>query len=320
MKFAFVFLVLALAAAVSAQQEVKIVIDDFEVTQDLFVISTGAIGSGDPAQTNESSVNQNSQGTILGGARDMSITMTQAPGQNSALTSNIGGGEWANAVPVGGAGIIFIQYDGTDGTINLDQNGLGGIDLTNNLGSEVFVTIRSDLVATYTMFFYSASGGNPCTVDFDVPAGDVETEFEFEFDSDFSGACDFSNVGAIEVEADANERVDSVMTFFGVRGDIPTTASVTPTPTRTPSPGASSPPTPSPSRTRTPDAPSDCHCQCPAFTCELIFDVDDDENNAYYFDDDDDNRNAGNGSSSSDASTVKVAFTAGLVVVLAALL
>jgi hypothetical protein len=320
MKFACVFLLLALAALVSAQQETKLIIDDFEVRQDLLAISYSEITSSDPPLEVQSFVLEDSTGEILGGERDMSISMTQAQDGTSALTSNIADGEWVNSVPVGGAGIIFLQYDGVDNTIGLDQNGLGGIDFTNNLGSEIFVTIRSDLPATYTMFFYSAAGGNPCSVDFDVDGGNVETDFVFEFDSDFSGACDFGNIGAVEVEADASERVDSVMTFFGVRGDIP----VTQTPTPSPSPLTSSAPTPSPSSTRTPDVdvPSDCHCQCPAFTCELIFDPDDDENNAYYFDDDDDNVNAGNGSgsSSSDASAMKLTFTAGLVVVLAALL
>jgi len=220
----------------------------------------------------------------------MSVTLSTGI-TNRVIGANTGLGTWTVDTAANVTGFSILQYDGKDASPNRNNNGLGGIDLTDGGLAKAFRTsIRSDLPTSYVFSVYSPNGG-VCSSTVNVQSSTF-TDFTINFSS-FSTGCSFSSVGAIEVRANQGDNVDAVMRELFTIGDPdPSTPSRTRTPsplvsqsrTRTPSPA---PPAPSGTRTPTPTPTTNCMCHCPAFTCELIFDPDDDENNVYYFDDDD---------------------------------
>jgi len=304
-----VVLVLALLAlCVFAQSKTDLlIIDDFQSGLQTIIIEIPANNNSLPITMTDFASPSGNNVNILGGERDLELVVqTGAP--NLILTAQILTGQFAVSTPNGASGFSTVQWDGKDNSINLNSQGLGGIDFTfSGNAAELRATLDSDHATTFTITVVSMDG-KQCVLELDVAEGSAAKDYTASY-KDFSGNCDFTNVGAIEVTIDASLAVDADMELFSVFGVVPATPtpskshSKNPSQTRTPA-GSKTPPsgtrTPTPTRTpsknpsqsRTPSSVADCLCHCPAFTCELIFDPDDDENNAYYFDDED---NPGNG-------------------------
>merc|ERR1712137_1446652 len=194
-------------------------------------------------------------------------------------------GSWDISTPKGGNADYWLQYDGSNGSRDVDINGLGGLDLTDGglaTGLRIFAVTDQES-AFYPVGIYSPNGGI-CegAVDIDVIIGtdytrdDIANDIDF---SEFTGDCDFTNVGAVDVLVPSVDGVDAVITQITGIG-LPD-----PSPTRTPEPSASRTPAPSPSRTpapsvtptpsRTPSPQCTEICNCPVFTCHLVYDFDD---------------------------------------------
>jgi len=244
--------------------------------------------------------------TLLGGERDLQLTAEEGPA-GRILTSGVSAGEWNVAAPNSARGFAVMQWDGKDNSLTLDNNGLGGLDFTDGgLADRFRAVIETDIDTIYSFTVRSPNGGE-CNNDVSIPGTQSSAEYFIDF-SAFSGNCDFTSVGAVEILLEAFDNVDSVFELFATNGfedpspsPAPQSPSNSPAPSDSPSPSTippSSSPTPSPSTI----PPAKCMCHCPAFTCELVFDPDDDENNVYYFDDDDDNpgRASGSGVATSD--------------------
>merc|ERR1711907_663508 len=139
-----------------------------------------------------------------------------------------------------------------------------------------------------------------CSFTLNVPATPGSYDYDdtiFEISlSAFSGSCDLSNVGAIEIDIPSFDAVDAIVRTIDIIGPPD------PSPTRTPTPGPSSSNTPTPTPTRTPSrtpspsGPCIVFCECPSFTCQLAYDLDDDVNtislgysSVFVYDDDDAN-------------------------------
>jgi hypothetical protein len=243
----------ALAALVSAQQFQDIVfIDDFLVETPTIVIVIPQNPSF-PIQESRST----SDSDILGGERDLRLTVLSG-NANLVLSSGVAGGDFSCAAPNGASGTSLLQWDGTDGSITLQNTGLNGFDLTQQNGQSFRTLIESDQPTTIDFRVYT--GSSMCTRTVSVPGDDTTNEYILQFSS-FTGGCSFSNVGAIEIFVNMGSNVDVLVEFFATYGPVPTT----PSPSRTP--------TPTPSQTGTP-TPRNCVCQCPVFTCE-VFRVDD---------------------------------------------
>merc|ERR1712100_626841 len=157
---------------------------------------------------------------ILGGERDLRLTVLSGS-DNLVLSSGVSNGLFQCATPAGARGRSTLQFDGVDGSINLNPSGLGGLNFRNNGGNSFRVSVTSDTVILF---------------------------------SQFSSGCDFSSVGAIEIVAQMEPNVDVQVSLFSVYGPIP----ATPSPTRTPTPIPSNSVTPS--RTPTPSNRCVCNC------------------------------------------------------------
>merc|ERR1712039_571675 len=191
-------------------------------------------------------------------------------------------GSWDISTPKGGNADYWLQYDGGNGSRDVDINGLGGLDLTDGglaTGLRIFAVTDQES-AFYSVGIYSPDGG--------VCEGAVDIDVIIDIDfSEFTGDCDFTNVGAVDVLVPSVDGVDAVITQITGIGLPDPSASQTPapSPTRTPQPSASRTPAPSPSRTpapsvtptpsRTPSPQCTEICNCPVFTCHLVYDFDD---------------------------------------------
>merc|ERR1712125_94560 len=80
--------------------------------------------------------------------------------------------------------------------------------------------------------------------------------------SQFDGACDKTNIGAIDVLVPSFDGVDAIITQITGIGQPD------PSPSPTPAPAPSN----SPSRTPSPSGPCVRFCECPSFTCALLYD------------------------------------------------
>eukprot|EP00178_Gracilaria_changii_P004108 TRINITY_DN1631_c0_g1_i4.p1 TRINITY_DN1631_c0_g1~~TRINITY_DN1631_c0_g1_i4.p1 ORF type:complete len:654 (-),score=111.91 TRINITY_DN1631_c0_g1_i4:79-2040(-) len=208
-----------------------VIIDDFSVPTDAIIIVTNS-GNIPSTVTGFTDSNQ-----IVGGQRDLALTVLTGA-SNLVLSAGVANGLYSSAAPNGAGGFSYIVYDGLDGgdaTIFVD--GLGSYDLTQ-LGSTALRTVcAADLTTTITFRVYMADY-TVCEKVLNIPAGDTPQGYEMEY-STFSAGCDFTNIGAIEIEASITDNVDVEVRLVSLFGPAP---SATPTPTPVPSP------TPTPTR------------------------------------------------------------------------
>ena len=129
------FAVLTFLFVNPARGQVRFLLDDFEVSQDLLSI-------GGPTTGQNSSV---VDGPMLGGERDVIINLKDAASLGDMISYETSNGV-ANYSQMGNAGgSLFIIYDGNDNSGDtLRTEGLGGMDLTNGGSQSAFeVTILS---------------------------------------------------------------------------------------------------------------------------------------------------------------------------------
>merc|ERR1712137_722426 len=258
MKAVFLFFCMVIAVVLAQQPGFQdtLVIDDFTTVTPQIIIQT-ALDSQYPIVQTRSTVASD----VLGGERDLRLTVFSGT-DNLVLSSGVSNGLFQCATPAGARGQSTVQYDGADGSINLNPSGLGGVNLRNNGGNSFRVSVTSDLATRVDFVVYSGSANARCVFNLTLVAGStVDTVLLF---SQFSSGCDFSSVGAIEIIALMEPNVDVQVSLFSVYGPIPATPTPTPSPSRIPSQSGT------PSRTPT---PSDrCVCNCNAFTCDIRVD------------------------------------------------
>jgi len=311
-------LVLACAMLVMSQTKVDLlIIDDFAAgPQTIIITIPSTLTANSPPLKQSNIVAPTGSNNILGGERDLELVVS-AGSKNLILSTQISteDNEFRISTPNGASGFSHIQWDGKDNSLTLAPAGLGAIDFTFAGSANQFKTIiDSDHATTYTITL--TSPGKTCTAEIDVAEGAPQSTHLVNFSS-FTGGCDFTKIGSVDVQVEALVAVDASLTVFTVIG---TPASASPAPASVSaiasvSRSNSPPPSPSPGASQSAPPSVQCLCHCPAFTCELIFDPDDDENNAFYFDDDDGVNNNGNGASSqgglvngSDASTISISL------------
>ena len=124
-----------------------------------------------------------------------------------------------------------IQYDGNDGSMNLDLNGLSNLNLEDNGAYYIRVPANVDLACDFDLDFYSPDG-SACSYTFTHPGGTVLINYDIPYTS-MSGGCDFSNIGAFEITADPSVKSDAEVYTINIMGPP---LSNTPTPTRSSTP------------------------------------------------------------------------------------
>jgi len=313
MKFvvcAFLF-AFCLGLASAANQDVYF-IDNFDVYSDtLIVVTSGStvFPAVDQSFTQDSG--------LFSGERDHLLSVESAP-SGMVFSSSVDAGEYASNAPPSGSAFSLLQYDGIDGTIELDPSGgLGDPDnnFTNGAAFALHLVITSDQPSTVEAFVYSGSSSDFCSFTFNVPGNSQTADYVANYSQfDKVGAgCDFTNVGAVELTSDLPPNVDLIVELFATYGTVSN-----PTKTRTPSP---SPIRASASRSRAPSN-KPCNCNCPGFHCVIEFDPS--GVNTFYYDISDintshntissgstqsnTNNNNSSNNSSSDANTLSVAL------------
>eukprot|EP00011_Vannellida_sp_DIVA3-517-6-12_P006709 CAMPEP_0114610612 /NCGR_PEP_ID=MMETSP0168-20121206/3692_1 /TAXON_ID=95228 ORGANISM="Vannella sp., Strain DIVA3 517/6/12" /NCGR_SAMPLE_ID=MMETSP0168 /ASSEMBLY_ACC=CAM_ASM_000044 /LENGTH=1776 /DNA_ID=CAMNT_0001821563 /DNA_START=96 /DNA_END=5426 /DNA_ORIENTATION=- len=193
----------------SGDFEDKIIIDDFTVQTDVIVLVVPAGGA--PPIISDSSFT--SGVSILGSERDVVVTINSGD-SGSVLTAGTASGVFATSAPGTAEGEVLLQYDGVDGSENLDGNvGLGGLDFT--AGDGLRFAASSDLDTSF--FVTMCSTGNVCDTEPVNVLGNVGfQDFTIDFVS-FSGV-DFSSVSAIEFDIDSDTAVDFNLDVISVIG------------------------------------------------------------------------------------------------------
>jgi len=241
-------------------------IDDFSVSSPSLIIISPDGGVSSPISINETVTGAVYK--IIGRERDLQLTMTSGSG-NLVATASVTQDDFYVSFPNSASGYSLLQYDGPDGSMNLNPSGLGKIDFTTFGGYALHTFIRSDLATNVKFSLFSGSVYNVCNRTLNIPGNNENTEYYVDFSS-FSGACDFTSIGAVEVSVFASDNIDLSFSSLDVVAPLPSSSSTTtpffrppsashtptptptPTPTRTTYPSSSNTPTCTPTPTRTP--------------------------------------------------------------------
>eukprot|EP00011_Vannellida_sp_DIVA3-517-6-12_P005824 CAMPEP_0114603408 /NCGR_PEP_ID=MMETSP0168-20121206/7_1 /TAXON_ID=95228 ORGANISM="Vannella sp., Strain DIVA3 517/6/12" /NCGR_SAMPLE_ID=MMETSP0168 /ASSEMBLY_ACC=CAM_ASM_000044 /LENGTH=245 /DNA_ID=CAMNT_0001814193 /DNA_START=105 /DNA_END=838 /DNA_ORIENTATION=+ len=241
MKYIFVALV-CMCAMVSAQTVDVITIDPFEVDTPAVVI---ILGENETFPVCDQDFTQD--GSIIGGERGIQFCASNGA-ENSVLTAGTSSGAFSCASPSNAGGFATLQYDGIDGTMDLDPSGLFSDpenDWTVASGFGLRTVVESDFTTTAEVQVYSGSANDYCSATITIPGGsnfeNVNVEYQ-EF-SAIGAGCDFSNVGAFQFIVQVDNDVDVVISQISVVGPI---------------------------------IYNECTCVCPEFTCIIAIDHDDD--------------------------------------------
>jgi len=233
----------ALACVTLAQTRVDLnIIDPFDVDTTPLVIILN------PADLPVTETGFTQDNNILGGERDLILTVTDGDDQ-SIVTSSVSDGSWSISTPGSAEGFSIMQYDGRDASSTLNRNGLGGVDFTSGGADSLHCFIQSDIETTYTFTIYSGSASSVAVVD--IPGDDTLNEYFIRYSQDFDGSASFTSVGAFEIRVEANVDVDSFITIVATNGIPPASPTpLSPSPIPSVDPSASVPPsnsaTPSP--------------------------------------------------------------------------
>ena len=221
-----VLLFLLVSSSVFSQNVERILLDDFSNGAGAHGVSVALpadVTINDPAITDSAQFDAGSGCSgLLGCERDMSVTVFIGT-QGRTFSSNIFatppnyyfGGEWAVSYSKNSEAETILQYDGRDNSISLDLNGLGGIDLTDGgLVTDVRFSAIADLDLTYVLTAYSTDGST-CSIDIDVEAVSgpysYSDTFVYSSISNFTGSCDLTNIGAIEVSIVSGDAIDTIV-------------------------------------------------------------------------------------------------------------
>lgn len=189
--------VLALSCAGTAQ---AIVIDDFSTSQAALTVTYPPAG-----QTAKSSA---SGAGILGGERDMLISLTGGMIAGNQLSSTVSSGYYSYSQDATIKGRGELWWDGVNGSAILNPSGLGGLDLSvGGIHALLMGVLFDDLPVDVTITVYS-DAGNASSSTQTLP-GDVYASSEFTFDySNFStllgSGANFAHVGAITLSTGSN--------------------------------------------------------------------------------------------------------------------
>lgn len=147
---------------------------------------------------------------VIGSERDLQVTVTggspgvaKAEALNSTLAHSQDSGIFAQTL---------VQWDGADGSMNLNTTGLGGVDLTQgNTQNGIAVTILlNDLPIDLDFTVYSGANSSTATLTLPggQPSGAGPKTYYIPYAA-FTGSANFANVGAITLLIDGyNDATD----------------------------------------------------------------------------------------------------------------
>lgn len=191
------------AAAIAAMAPVgahaaSVLIDDFTSDQRALDLSTGIAPM----------FSEIADGAVLGGFRD--ITADNDENAADATEVRIENGTLSFSNIAGRSGTGFLTYDGNDGSMDVDTDGLGGFDLTFGGQGTGFIydVIEADAELDFTVEAYDIFGGFSSFM-VTLPETLTQTEFTGSFDF-FQGDADLTQLGALRFIAGGNPDVDNL--------------------------------------------------------------------------------------------------------------
>ena len=210
-------------------QTTTLVIDNFAVSQPvLIIVSTNSF----PIVIY--STEETASTDILGNERDLQLTMTEGS-PNVVATAGVTSDTFTTSIGKGGEGYALLQYDGVDGSMNLNTTGLTsvpGASLGLNLFSKGGTMFNLTYISNYNIngaiyVFDVISGISFLPLTFSATNNKISTIFGSFYD--FEGFCDFTKVGAIEFYfdvADFNEFLLYQITIITTPPPPPSTSCV----------------------------------------------------------------------------------------------
>lgn len=194
-------------------------IDSFESEQR--VSASPPLPSSDPSRMADS--------TVLGGERDLFVTLTEGNDRFSSVSLTSGDGLIRLASDTTVTGDAKIVWDGFDNSASgVNPTGLGGVDLTEGDGSRmtgIALTVGADhpnSVVKMKIYTDANNWSEYTTVVPETQGGRATKYLVFGFedtpDSRSGDGADFTNVGAIEVTFEGVSAVDGQVSLIGLVG------------------------------------------------------------------------------------------------------
>ena len=177
----------------SASTEIKLIIDSFEVSSAEPVV----VVLNRPAPPAVDSSGFDRGASIIGGERDMALIVQQ--GSSGGVCSCKAIEDIFVIGANGGSAFVILQYDGPDGSINLDTvNGLGGLNLTADGAIGFEIVALSDIDSELSITVVDKSG-TEFTAGIVIPATEgPEPVSSLLLFSDFPRVVNFGEIVAIE--------------------------------------------------------------------------------------------------------------------------
>ena len=191
-------------------------IDNFSIDTDLFILTP--IGGISSPQSNQSfSLSPPNVDSILGQERDLELVITSSLG-NSIYSSQIRYNQWSVEFEKQSKGYSVIQYDGVDGSMNLNISGLtsispNGVDLTQSASANGIYLMANSFgyFNVFVIEIYSPNGKSCVVKENLFNFGPFVYHIPF---GEFEGECDFSSVGAVQLILPSYSGYASVLQNF----------------------------------------------------------------------------------------------------------
>jgi hypothetical protein len=197
---------LAVAALVGAASPAGafLLIDGFSTQQILLL----AAGGSDTAFSTTPAIE------ALGGERDIDIGRLTGNDAVEMLIHPMGGpAQLFMSSPAGTSASWRVVWDGPDGGVGIDADGLGGIDLTQGgLNTGFLVRAQSDLTATVEIAVTGASGGSTAAT-LVVPPG-AGFDYRFLPFSSFASPAVFADAGSVSLTLSGSAGLDAQIDQF----------------------------------------------------------------------------------------------------------
>ena len=220
----FLLMELSIVPPVEPASSTTLIIDDFTVNQSPIKLTTSSTtvypvssASFQPDVT---------LSHILGGERDMEIVLTSSVAGMLADAS-VYSKAFEYSFPSKSKGYAVLQYDGDDGSMNVNVTGLTslpgasfGLNLQNNNGKAFNITYYGDGPLSVTILVYDING-NECKNTNNLVATIGRGAILFIVFDEFTGNCNFQKVGAIEVDFVPSVILDFSLFSFSVTSYTP---------------------------------------------------------------------------------------------------
>src|SRR3990167_694953 len=153
---------------------------------------------------------------IIGNERDMQLYIYEAL-EKEIIYAQVQNGYFTTSSPGLANGKILLQYDGTDLSPTLQPNGLAGLNFTSNNGYAFQFGVNSTAQVLLSLYVYSGSISDYCITTIVIPENQYHdyTVYFSEFQKAGAG-CDFSSVGAVELQMSIINTMTSILYYFNV--------------------------------------------------------------------------------------------------------